>query len=206
MYQDEWNEVADEVNFNLSIDLHHFSHEVTNEKRILDYGCGYGRITKQLWDYGYKNIVGVDSSQKMIERGNKEHPYLELSAVSGSTLSFPDHSFDAVVACAVFTCITSQKAREAQFNELSRILKPGGLLHMVEFCKEPSKAFTSGFGVPMLHSTSQELLSLVNTMHVTHEEVIETNTMGSRKASSYRLFARKSLDKARNPTATPPVR
>ena len=142
MHKNEWNEVAEAVSFNLEIDLHRFSSEVSGENRILDYGCGYGRISKQLWDHGYKNIVSVDSSLKMIKRGNTEYPYLKLSAVSGNTLPFPDNSFDVVVVCAVFTCITS------------------------------------------------------------HEEVINTNTMGGRKASSYSLFARKSLKKTRIPTAT----
>ena len=200
MYQDEWNNVAEEVNFNLEIDLHRFSNEVPSEYRILDFGCGYGRISKQLWDHGYKNIVGVDSSIKMIERGNKQYPYLELSAISGNTLSIPDNSFDVVIVCAVFTCITSQEARVTQFNEIFRILKPDGLLHMVEFCADSSNVFTSRVGVPMLHSNPHELQGLVNSMQVTHEEVINTNTMGGRKARSYSVFARKSLNKASNPT------
>ncbi|MDG1772121.1 MAG: class I SAM-dependent methyltransferase [Oceanicoccus sp.] len=196
MYQDEWNNVAKGVNFNLEIDLHRFSNKVSSESRILDFGCGYGCIIKQLWDNGYKNIAGVDSSAKMIERGNIQYPYLELSLVSGNTLSIHDNSFDVVVVCAVFTCITSLEIRVAQFNEIFRILKPNGLLHMVEFCAESSKEFTSEVGVPMLHSSPNELRNLVNSMQVTHEEVVNTETLGGRKASSYSLFARKSLNKS----------
>ena len=46
----------------------------------------------------------------------------------------------------------------------------------------------------MLHSTPHELKDLVNSMQVTHEEVINTNTMGGRIASSYSLFAKKSIN------------
>lgn len=196
MHQEEWNKVADDVNFNLEIDFNRFSNEVPSEHKILDYGCGYGRISNQLWGCGYKNIVGVDSSQKMIERGNEEYPYLHLSAVSGSSLTFPDHSFDAVVACAVFTCITDHEVRLSQISELCRILKPDGLLHMVEFCSESSKLFTASVGVPMLHSSPQELRDLVGTLQVVSEEIKKTNTMGGSPANSYSVFARKSLNKS----------
>ncbi len=196
MHKDKWDKVANEVDFNLEIDLQRFSSTVLREGKILDYGCGYGRISKQLWDHGYKNITGIDSSPNMIERGNREYPFLELSSFSGNTIPFPDKTFDAVVVCAVFTCITSKEARDAQFKELFRVLKSGGLLHMVEFCSESSKAFTSQVGVPMLYSSPQELKELADAMQLINEEVIQTKTMGGRSAGSYRLFARKSLGSA----------
>ena len=195
MYQNEWNKIAEEVNFNLEIDLERFSSGVLASYRVLDYGCGYGRISKLLWDSGYQNIVGIDSSTKMIERGKREFPELHLDVVSDEMLPFSNSSFDAVVACAVFTCITSEEARLSQIKELCRILKPGGLLHMVEFCSEPSRSFRSRIGVPMLYSSPQELRDLVHSLQVVNEEVITTNTMGGDNASSYSLFARKSLNK-----------
>ena len=200
MYQHEWNEVAEEVDFNLEIDLDRFINEVAAEQRILDYGCGYGRISKQLWNSGYHNIVGVDSSQRMIERGSREHPELQLSETSGETLPFLDHSFDAIVACAVFTCITSEEARASQLKELYRILKPKGMLHMVEFCSDPRKSFTSSLGVPMLHSSPKELRELVGSLQITSESIINTNTMTGHNACRYSLFARKSLNKRMQPT------
>ena len=107
MYPNEWNRVAKDVNFNLDIELDCLINEVPHQSRILDFGCGYGRISKQLYDAGYRNLVGVDSSVKMIERGKQEFPELSLEVNSGRTLPFPDGSFDAVVVCGVFTCITS---------------------------------------------------------------------------------------------------
>ena len=130
----------------------------------------------------------------MIERGAREFPELSLELVTGATLPFPDQSFDAVVACAVFTCITDHKIRLSQINELCRILKPDGLLHMVEFCSESSKLFTASIGVPMLHSSPQELCQLAISLKVVNEEVIKKNTMAGIAASSYSIFARKSLN------------
>ncbi|MCJ8268132.1 MAG: class I SAM-dependent methyltransferase [Psychrosphaera sp.] len=196
MHQIQWNQIAEDVNFNLEIDIARFRNEVSTEQKVLDFGCGYGRIGSILRAAGYKDLVGIDSSASMIDRGKREFPELALELVTGATLPFHDQSFDAVVACAVFTCITDHKIRLSQMNELCRILKPDGLLHLVEFCSEPSKFFTASIGVPMLHSSVQELRELASTLQVVSEEVIKTNTMGGNAANSYRVFAKKSLNKA----------
>ncbi|WP_345847279.1 class I SAM-dependent methyltransferase [Shewanella algae] len=43
-----WDKVANQVNFNLEIDVQRFCQLVRPNARILDLGCGYGRIAKQL--------------------------------------------------------------------------------------------------------------------------------------------------------------
>ena len=196
MHQAEWNQIAELVDFNLEVDLVRFCEEVPSEHNVLDFGCGYGRIGNLLRKSGYKNIVGIDASESMIERGKREFPELSLELVTGAALPFSDQSFDAVIACAVFTCITDHKIRRSQFGEICRILKPDGLLHMVEFCSDLSRFFTASIGVPMLHSSIQEFRDLTSPLHIVSEEVIKTNTMNGDAANSYSVFARKSLNKS----------
>lgn len=193
MHKQKWNSVAEDVSFNLEIDLDRFRNYIPTESRILDFGCGYGRISKVLWESGNRNIIGIDLSTKMIERGKREFPELHLETTTKKTLPYLDNSFDAIVACAVFTCITSQEVRLQQMKELYRVLKPEGLLHMVEFCSEPRKSFTANIGIPMLHSSPKELRGLVRTLQIVNEEIVNANTMNGHSASSYSLFARKAL-------------
>ncbi len=195
MYQEEWNRIADDVNFNLNIDLVRILRKIPVESKILDFGCGYGRISNLLHNSGYLNVVGIDSSLKMIQRGKKVFPELSFTVNSGSALPFPGCSFDVVIVCAVFTCITSLDTRISQINELRRVLKPEGLLHMVEFCSEPSRAFTASIGVPMLHSSPAQLRELISELQIVSEEVNNTKTIGDNKARRYSVFATKPLIK-----------
>ena len=198
MTDNQWNHIADKVNFNLEIDLQRFTKDVSLDSRVLDFGCGYGRISNTLVSRGYTDVYGIDSSIKMIERGKKEFPELSLKHSSSDLLPYPSDYFDAVVACAVFTCITSFEKRTLQIGELYRVLKPAGVLHLVDFTAERTNTHTSSFGITMLHSNPEELRQLVADFSILHEAVNDTNTIGGSPARSYSVFARKALNEQIN--------
>lgn len=76
----DWDYVAELVNFNLPISRDAFIATVPFESNILDFGCGYGRITQEISELGYNKIIGIDSSQEMINRGLSDYPKLDLRA------------------------------------------------------------------------------------------------------------------------------
>lgn len=201
MASEGWDNVASQVNFNLEIDRERFYGLVNCEAKVLDFGCGYGRIVKDLTECGYTDITGIDSSHAMVERGRKMFPEVSLLHSSEGMLPFDDQSFDAVVVCAVFTCIISMEERSEAVAEIVRVLKPGGILHIAEFCSEEGAVFTSGLGMPMRYSMPGELRELFSGFQCFHDEVIGASTMSGKHSQSYRAFFKKPFNKTMHATS-----
>jgi phosphatidylethanolamine/phosphatidyl-N-methylethanolamine N-methyltransferase len=100
--------------------------------RILEVGVGTGI---SLPDYSRVNrICGVDISEPMLRKAQQRVAELELTHVEGlwvmdaEHLSFPDASFDVVVAQYVITTVPNP---EATLDEFARVLRPGGEIVLV---------------------------------------------------------------------------
>lgn len=191
MVFETWDKVADEVNFNLEIDRERFVGIIDRKAKVLDFGCGYGRIANELAECGYANVTGIDPSSAMIERGHRMYPNLSIMCLENFGLPFDDGSFDAVVACAVLTCIPSQNEREGVISEIMRVLRPDGFFHVSEFCADKGKLFTSGMGIAMRYSSPREFRILFSGFSCLHAEVVSAETMNGYGASSYRGFFQK---------------
>lgn len=98
--------------------------------RVLDYGCGYGRLTAELAGLGYRSVLGVDVSAALIERGRREHPGLDLLRWVEFPLPFENAEFDAALLFAVLTCVPQDAAQSAIVTELGRLVRPGGVLYL----------------------------------------------------------------------------
>jgi ubiquinone/menaquinone biosynthesis C-methylase UbiE len=94
--------------------------------KILDAGCGTGLVGNILYNKSYKNIVGVDFSQEMLDRAFKKNIYQSLNLCDlTQKLDFEDNSFDAIVCAGTFTC--GHVGPEALF-EMVRITKKEGYI------------------------------------------------------------------------------
>ena len=100
--------------------------------RILEVGVGTGI---SLPNYSKScQLCGVDISAPMLRKAEERVAELGLSHVEGlwvmdaEHLSFPDNSFDAVVAQYVITTVPNP---EATLDEFARVLKPGGEIILV---------------------------------------------------------------------------
>jgi phosphatidylethanolamine/phosphatidyl-N-methylethanolamine N-methyltransferase len=100
--------------------------------RILEVGIGTGI---SLPDYApTSRLFGIDISEPMLRRAQERVDELGLRNVEGlavmdaADLSFPDSSFDVVVAQYVITTVPDP---EAALDEFARVLKPGGEIVLV---------------------------------------------------------------------------
>lgn len=129
---DEWVSFYDEEHHRngWKILLNYFAYTFTthleNNAKILDVGCGTGLLAKELSSYGLKNLHGTDISKESLKLAEKFDIYQSLSIGElGKKLDFADNTFDAWVSSGVFT---RQQVPLNAFEELTRILKPGGLI------------------------------------------------------------------------------
>lgn len=131
--KDYWNSVAEIKYFTTPFQKESFIQYVQKEDLILDIGCGYGRTLNELYQNQYHNLVGIDFSKGMIERGKEQFPYLDLRVKETDRIDFPDQSIDAVILFAVLTCIRTNEEQEQLIAEIKRILKPNGILYINDF-------------------------------------------------------------------------
>jgi demethylmenaquinone methyltransferase / 2-methoxy-6-polyprenyl-1,4-benzoquinol methylase len=107
---------------------------------VLDACCGTGDLAVAAWKAGAGNVVGLDFSERMLERARRKAP--ELEWVHGDVLALPfaDASFDAAV---VGFGVRNVEDLEAALRELRRVLRPGGRLGILEITtpRGPLKLF-----------------------------------------------------------------
>ncbi|MGE4220976.1 MAG: class I SAM-dependent methyltransferase [Alphaproteobacteria bacterium] len=100
--------------------------------RILEVGVGTGI---SLPKYGrHSRLFGIDISEPMLRKARERIARLGLrnveglAVMDGEDLTFPDDSFDVVVAQYVVTTVPRP---EATLDEFVRVLKPGGEIVLV---------------------------------------------------------------------------
>jgi ubiquinone/menaquinone biosynthesis C-methylase UbiE len=206
---DYWNKVAREKEFTHPINMSLLQTHLSLNSKILDYGCGYGRICHELAEAGYTHIVGIDSSTEMIQRGHEQYPDLSLEVLPNSGLDYPDNCFDAVLLIAVLTCIPTDAGQQSLLNELKRILRPNGLIYISDYVlqddarnekryQQYEEEFET-YGVFRLpegtvvrhHSTAwiHTLTSSFETLDLVYPDVV---TMNGHKAKAFQYLGRTS--------------
>jgi ubiquinone/menaquinone biosynthesis C-methylase UbiE len=104
------------------------SENIKNGDRVLDFGCGNGRLLEILKE---KNIeyFGVDVSQKLIDIAKEKYQKEGISLqkiTSSPTLPFPDNFFNCAVSISVFHHFPKKYAK-AMTREIYRVTKPDGV-------------------------------------------------------------------------------
>ena len=102
-------------------------------KTCLDGGCGGGRYLVALAKLGAARVVGIDIGQDGVRVANERLKERGLASVAEARVAsvleipFPDASFDYVVSSGVIHHTPDPKHA---FQELNRVLRPGGKLFL----------------------------------------------------------------------------
>jgi ubiquinone/menaquinone biosynthesis C-methylase UbiE len=96
---------------------------------ILDFGCGWGRITRIfLRDIEPNKIYGCDCTKEAISICKETNKWCNFDLNNSyPPLGYKSSMFDLIYAYSVFSHL-SEDSQKAWLKEFHRILKPGGIL------------------------------------------------------------------------------
>lgn len=92
-------------------------------KKILDVGCGTGRIVRDLIDSGGE-VTALDISSEMLKLCEKRFPRIECVVGDVEDMPFEDGTFDVCVS--MFLIVHLRDLQQA-FDEVYRVMKDGGM-------------------------------------------------------------------------------
>ena len=94
--------------------------------KILDIGCGPGNSTALLRErYPHARIIGIDSSEPMIETARTQHPDIEFAVHDATALDELDNDFDIVFTNA---CLQWVPNHRTVIPAMLRRVRKGGVV------------------------------------------------------------------------------
>jgi SAM-dependent methyltransferase len=131
-------------------------------KRVLDFGCGVGRLLLPLARVA-EEVVGLDVSPSMLEEARRNCEERQLRNVrllsSDDDLSALSGTFDLIQSFIVFQHIPVQRGR-AIFDKLLQHLRPGGVGAIHLTYSKTRFASTYGVAPPTLPSPAPKTVSI----------------------------------------------
>jgi len=102
---------------------------------ILDVGCGNGFDLAFWTSSGWpaQSLAGVDLVEERITEARSRCPGVDVRVASGTTLQFADATFDVATAVTVLSSILDEAVRRALFEEMCRVVRPGGIVLVYDF-------------------------------------------------------------------------
>lgn len=92
-------------------------------EKILDAGCGTGKITARLAGIaGAGNVKGIDASEGMIATARKNNPDIDFDVVNAADIAY-DSEFDIIFCNSTFQWF---REPEKELRRFYAALKPGG--------------------------------------------------------------------------------
>ncbi len=123
-----WDKIAKEFDLTRKInwpELKNLRGYAKSHDKVLDLGCGNGRLIELLKDRKI-DYTGIDNSKELIGLAKEKHLNQKFLVGDALNLPFKDNSFDLIYSIAVLHHIPSKKLRIKFLKEAQRVLKKDG--------------------------------------------------------------------------------
>ncbi|MBT7553069.1 methyltransferase domain-containing protein [bacterium] len=135
--KDVYNQISQEFSASRVFpweELQVFIPYIKDNFKILDLGCGNGRLLKSLEESNKKfDYTGIDFSEGLIKQAQENFPEHKFTVADMRELDFPENSFDMVFSIAAFHHLDKKSDRIKLLKKLNKCLKPGGYLFMTNW-------------------------------------------------------------------------
>ncbi|WP_082973397.1 class I SAM-dependent methyltransferase [Mycobacterium sp. E2327] len=109
--------------------------ELADGQRVLEIGCGTGNLTTRVRGaYPGVDVTGCDPDPRALDRARRKAIGLKdirFEQGYAERLPYPDAEFDRVLSSMMLHHI-NEDAKPAAAEEIFRVLRPGGRLHLVD--------------------------------------------------------------------------
>lgn len=101
--------------------------------KVLDFGCGVGRLHRGLQPFDY--YVGVDISTRYLQLFRASYPHVPLICIKDFVVPFIPNDFDTILCYSVFTHIHPEHI-EKLLPQFHQVLRPKGIALISIFERE----------------------------------------------------------------------
>ena len=153
-------------------EFEYFKGYLKKNQDVLDLGCGNGRLLELLKDY-QPNYLGIDNSKSLITKAKQKWPDNKFQVGDAMDLSSIKQKFDLVFLISTLHHIPSQVLREKVLFNVKEVLKPGGILLMINWNLWQKRyiKYIIKYALLKLTETSKEIIPGVNPRDLDLQDV-----------------------------------